>query len=225
MMGPRVILAALCLCSAAGAIAQTSDTPATTAQSQITAQETAKAQEDAIFAQAVEAINERDYAKGFQIFQTLAQADVADAQYNLAVLYNAGLGRPVNYRESAYWASLAHLQGIAKAQPLATRTKENLTEDAQKHLANRLQQKLADDIEAGKPKAAHQMAELTYKMMPEPDLETAYVWYSICNALGIKPCSAGVKEVGSQLEADQILKAQQRASEVFDSSPYAKAMQ
>lgn len=211
----RIILCGV-LSIAPLAHAQTADAPDS---------DSIKAQEDTLFAAAVDAIGARDYATGFRIFQQLAKADVADAQYNLAVLYNAGLGRPINYREAAYWASLAQLQGITKAQSLAAKTKDNLTEEAQKHLSNRLQEKLASDIGAGKVQATYQMAQLTHKMMPEPDMETAYVWYSICNALAIKPCSAGLKEIGAELEPDQILKAQQRANDVFEDSVFAKRME
>ena len=42
-----------------------------------------------------------------------------DAQHNLAVLLNAGKGRPRNYVEALFWSWQAQLGGIEDAEDLA----------------------------------------------------------------------------------------------------------
>src|SRR5687768_3801590 len=53
-----------------------------------------------------------------EIKETKARAEQGDAeaQYNLAVLYDMGIGAPKNYTESGKWYAKAAAQGVAEAQ-------------------------------------------------------------------------------------------------------------
>ena len=91
-----------------------------------------KKMENAAFKEAVQAVKNKNYIHAITLFK--AQADIArhDAQYNLAILLNAGKGRPRNYVDALYWSWQAQLGGIEDA--------ENLSDD----IMNLLPVKVAD---------------------------------------------------------------------------------
>ena len=64
----------------------------------------------------VEAYNRGDYASALREFRPLALQGIADAQYNLGVMYGTGQGVPEDDRQAAYWYRQAAEQGDADAQ-------------------------------------------------------------------------------------------------------------
>ena len=62
------------------------------------------------------AYNAGDYATALQEWTPLAEAGDEVAQYNLAWMYDSGLGVPQDYKEAAKWYQLAADQGDADAQ-------------------------------------------------------------------------------------------------------------
>ncbi len=57
-----------------------------------------------------------DYATAIREWRPLAKQGVADAQYNLGVMYVEGLGVPQNYAKAVGWWRKAAEQGHATAQ-------------------------------------------------------------------------------------------------------------
>ena len=57
-----------------------------------------------------------DYATAFVEFSELAEQGYADAQYNLALMYDNGEGVTQDYAEAVKWYTLAAEQGDATAQ-------------------------------------------------------------------------------------------------------------
>ena len=70
---------------------------------------------------ATDFVKEKRYTEAVSIFEELARNNEHDAQYNLAFLINGGKGITKNYSEALFWAILARLGKIEKA--------EDLTED------------------------------------------------------------------------------------------------
>ena len=56
------------------------------------------------------------YAEAIKKYRPRAEAGDAVAQYNLGMLYSAGLGTPVNHKEAMKWYRMAAEQGDADAQ-------------------------------------------------------------------------------------------------------------
>jgi hypothetical protein len=68
------------------------------------------------FDEGLAAYNRGDYATALKEWRPLAVAGNADAQFNLGVMYERGLGVPQDYREAVKWYRLAAEQGHAGAQ-------------------------------------------------------------------------------------------------------------
>ena len=63
--------------------------------------------ENEAFSEAVKAVKARDYSQALILFEQQANDAKHDAQYNMAVLSQAGKGRPRNYPDALYWGWLA----------------------------------------------------------------------------------------------------------------------
>lgn len=68
------------------------------------------------FEDGVAAYNRADYAAALRLWRPLAAQGLADAQYNLGLLYAKGQGVPQDYAEALKWWRLAQAQGYAGAQ-------------------------------------------------------------------------------------------------------------
>ena len=68
------------------------------------------------FDEGMAAYNRGDYATAIREWRPLAKQGVADAQYNLGVMYVEGLGVPQNYAKAVGWWRKAAEQGHATAQ-------------------------------------------------------------------------------------------------------------
>ena len=61
------------------------------------------------------AIKKRDYATAVRLIRPLAEQGNANAQYNLGVLYDNGLGVPQDRVRAYMWLNLAAMQGRESA--------------------------------------------------------------------------------------------------------------
>lgn len=64
----------------------------------------------------IAAVDDKDYAKAFEVFSRLAKQGNAEAQHNLAMLYRAGKGVKKDLGASFKWFQQAAEQGIPDAQ-------------------------------------------------------------------------------------------------------------
>ena len=74
--------------------------------------------ENASFKEAVQAVKDKNYSHAIALFEEQAKLPRHDAQYNLAVLLNAGKGQPRNYVDALYWSWQAQLGSIEDAEDL-----------------------------------------------------------------------------------------------------------
>ena len=68
------------------------------------------------YQEAVDAYNREDYKAAYKLILPLAKKAVAQAQYNLGVMYEKGKGVKKNLKEAKKWFQFAAEQGIIKAQ-------------------------------------------------------------------------------------------------------------
>ena len=70
----------------------------------------------AVYNQAIAAVQKGDYATAFKILEPLAKKGDATAQHNIAVLYQDGLGTKADAKQALYWYEKAAAQGEPEAQ-------------------------------------------------------------------------------------------------------------
>lgn len=119
-----------------------------------------------------------------QMLLSLARAGDPEAQFNLALLYSQGFGVPQNDRESLYWGWRARLAGIPAAQALITKMEPAVTPDLRTEVAGRINADLDLRIAGGEGRAMLERSVLLLDLLPEPDLQSAYVWQALSAALG-----------------------------------------
>ncbi|MBO6898124.1 MAG: SEL1-like repeat protein [Shimia sp.] len=168
------------------------------------------------FQSAVRAVQAKDFAAATSLFETLAEADDYDAQFNLAILLRAGQGRPQNFVQALEWSLLAQLGGVERAVKLSADLSELVTPDAQADVFERIDLRLRERLAHGDRSAIMQFIELNSTTLPEPDMQTAYVWSLIAAALGLEEAAAKRDALMAELEADVILTLQDEARALFE---------
>jgi len=176
---------------------------------------------DQQFEEAVTAVHEKAYRKALMLFKTLAEDDISDAQFNAALLIKAGMGQPRNYSEAYYWAVLSDLGGEPRAETLVSELAGILPAEDIDSNHSRILDRLTKQLSDGTSQAIIKFARLHFEFLTEPDYETAYIWYSIAQAMGIKGGFEGSRDVAEYLESVDLIAAQNKSVEIFESSAFA----
>ena len=173
------------------------------------------------FSTAVKAVKARDYGQALALFEQQANNAKHDAQYNMAVLLQAGKGRPRNYLDALYWGWLAQLGGIEEAEDIASEILDTLTEDDVKAVRTRVGENLQSRLENGDINAISQFADYHLTILEEPAHGTAYIWYSIAVALNIPDMIDRRDDTESDVEANELARLQSEARELFEKYKFA----
>jgi len=179
--------------------------------------------DDTAFAAATEAVRAHDFAHAISLFQPLAEKDMADAQYNLAVLYRLGRGFPQNFNEAYYWSALAVLGDGAYAADMVDELGGALPPKDRETVIDKIKTRLSAQIDAGDVAATRKLARLFMELLEEPDYPEAYLWFSICYALGNNACEEGRDEAAGELEAEALSAAQEKTAATFAASAFGRA--
>ena len=176
---------------------------------------------DDTFGEAVQAVKDRDYGRALKLFEQQANDAKHDAQYNMAVLLQAGKGQPRNYLDALYWGWLAQLGGIEEAEDLVGDMLDALTEKDAEAVRGRVSETLRARLDNGDINAIAQFAGYHLSIMVEPDYGTAYIWYSIAAALNIPEMADRRDNTENDIEAEELARLQTEARELFDKYNFA----
>ena len=168
------------------------------------------------FAEAVQAVKDKNYQHAVNLFELQAFAAQHDAQYNLALLLRSGKGRPQNYQQALFWAWSAYLGGIEPAKELSEDLKNILPEDSLKMTREKLIDTLADRIDAGDRSALMELALFYKEISEEPNFEEAYLWYSIASAFLLEGAISERNEAADKVETKSLVELQDRAGTIFE---------
>jgi len=167
------------------------------------------------FEAAVDAVKAEDFGLANDLFFALAEQDDHDAQFNLAVLLEAGKGTPQNYTLALEWAWLAQLGGVTRAQGLADRLADKLLPATKDMIASRIDSRLQGRLSKGASAAIMQYVAFNQTILTRPDLETAYIWTLIGAALNIDQAAKTRNDIEAMLEPRVTLNAQEAARTMF----------
>ena len=168
------------------------------------------------FAEAVQAVKDKNYQHAVNLFELQAFAAQHDAQYNLALLLQSGKGRPQNYQQALFWAWSAYLGGIEPAKELSEDLKNILPEDSLKMTREKLIETLTDRINAGDRSALMELALFYREISEEPNFEEAYLWYSIASAFLLEGAIFERDEAAGKVETKSLVELQERAGTIFE---------
>lgn len=145
------------------------------------------------------------------IFLALARAGDGEAQFNLALLYLEGVGVPQNTREALYWGWRARLSGIPAAPTLLARLADEATPDLRSETATRINADLESRVISGEGRAMLERSVILSDLLPEPDLQGAYVWQALAAALGTPVAAQARDATLDKIDPKDRLAAQQAA--------------
>ena len=172
---------------------------------------------NATFNEAIQAVKDKDFRHAAKLFLLQAENNQHDAQYNLAILLEAGKGVPQDFTRALIWAWSAQLGGIEAAEELAKDLSGYLPEKSIEEVREAVRARLETRIEAGSPDAVSQFATFHLQMLDEPDYETAYVWYSISTALGLDGALEARDDARDNVDDEKIVELQSEAGTIYES--------
>ncbi len=172
---------------------------------------------DATFREAVQAVKDKDFRHAVRLFTIQAENDQHDAQYNLALLLEAGKGAPQDFLKALTWAWAAQLGGIEAAEELAEDLAGYLPEKSIETVREAVQERLRARIDKGHAAAVSQFATFHLLMLEEPDHETAYIWFSISAALGLEGALEARDDARENVDGERIIELQSEAGTIYES--------
>ena len=172
--------------------------------------------ENKSFKEAVKAVKNKNYAHAITLFEAQAKLPRYDAQHNLAVLLNAGKGRPRNYVDALFWSWQAQLGGIEDAEDLASDIVDLLPPKVTDEVRKRVHDALQTRIDAKDLTAIPQFAKYHLTILAEPDYGNAYIWYSIAAALNMPETGDARDDAESQIDSKKLVELQMETQSLFD---------
>ena len=172
---------------------------------------------NATFNEAIQAVKDKDFRHAAKLFLIQAENNQHDAQYNLAILLEAGKGVPQDFTKALIWAWSAQLGGIEAAKELAEDLTGYLPEKSIEEVREAVRARLEARIRAGSADAVSQFASFHLQMLDEPDYETAYIWFSISAALGLKGTLEARDDARDNVEDERLVDLQSEAGSIYES--------
>ena len=164
---------------------------------------------------AVKKIKDKKFLEAVEIFEKLAGQGVPEAQFNLALLNNNGLGTPKNFKMALYWSWYAHLNGHTTALDQVNSIYGSITEALRDTVANLIIDELLSAANTGDRLSALKLGQTYTGLLVTPDYPSAYLWLSIAQAYGIEQASVLLAQTAKQLTVEEILVQQEQASSKF----------
>ena len=171
----------------------------------------------ATFNEAVQAVKDKNFRHAAKLFALQAENNQHDAQYNIAILLEAGKGVPQDFTKALIWAWSAQLGGIEAAEELAEDLTGYLPEKSIEEVREEVRARLEARIKAGSADAVSQFASFHLQMLDEPDYETAYIWFSISTALGLKGTLEARDDARDNVEDERLVDLQSEAGSIYES--------
>ena len=163
---------------------------------------------DRLFKMATDFVKEKRYTEAVSIFEELARNNEHDAQYNLAFLINGGKGITKNYSEALFWAFLARLGKIEKAEELTEDLIDIVPEKVLKDVRKKVLEHLLVRFDNKDRAVLTELGDFYLLLLDEQDFENAYLWYNVASAIGIENSGDIRDKVEKELEPDTIVKMQ-----------------
>ena len=171
---------------------------------------------DEEFKSAVKHVDKKQFFEAYQIFSSLAELGIPEAQFNLALLYSNGLGVPKNFKLALYWSWQAHLNNHDTAIDRVNTTYDLINEDLRNSVAQTIIEELVASAQAGDKEAPLKLGKTYLGLFVEAQNLPAYLWLSISQAYGEERASALLEEATSQMTLEEVLAQQEEAQKSFD---------
>jgi TPR repeat protein len=171
---------------------------------------------DEEFKSAIKHVEKKQFFEAYQIFSSLAELGIPEAQFNLALLYSNGLGTPKNFRLALYWSWQAYLNDHETAIDRVNMTYDLINEDLRNSVAQTIIEELVASAQVGDKEAPLKLGKTYLGLFVEAQNLPAYLWLSISQAYGEERASALLEEATSQMTLEEVLAQQEEAKKSFD---------
>lgn len=170
---------------------------------------------DEEFKSAIKHVEKKQFFEAYQIFSSLAELGIPEAQFNLALLYSNGLGVPKNFKLALYWSWQAHLNNHETAIDRVNKIYDLINEDLRNSVAQTIIEELVARAQAGDKASPLKLGKTYLGLFVEAQNQPAYLWLSISQAYGDETASALLDQAATQLTLENLLAQQEEAHKKF----------
>lgn len=167
------------------------------------------------FNDALTEIREGRPTTGAAIFHNLAISGDSDAMFNLALLYEKGLGLPQSGETALYWAWRARLLGHPKGKMLADQLFLGAGKEARKHVLDKLSAELQETIHEDAPLSYIRLAMVEEALAAKPNQIEVYANSAMAVALGFAQAVDLRDQAAARLANRDLPKAEARLAQLF----------
>jgi len=171
------------------------------------------------FEDGMAAFQKGDYQTAFKVWQPMAEAGEAEAQRNIGVMYQQGLGVPQDFGEAATWYRRAAEQGHARAQQNLGALYEEGSGVPQSYVeAAKWYLRAA---EGGNVFAKLNLGVLHEQGVPGLPINVvlAHMWYNLAAAQGSADAARFRDELARHMSREQVAEAQRQAQQWLEKHP------
>lgn len=171
------------------------------------------------FQDGVAAFQKGDFQTALKIWRPMADAGDPEAQRNIGVMYQQGLGVPQDFSEAAAWYRRAAEQGHARAQQnlgalyeKGEGVPQNYAEAAKWYVRA---------AQGGNMLAKYNLGILYEQGVPGVPINVvlAHMWFNLAAAQGSADAARFRDELAANMSRDQVAEAQRQAQEWLDKHP------
>ena len=140
-------------------------------------------------------------------------------------MINGGKGITKNYSEALFWAFLARLGKIEKAEELTEDLIDIVPEKVLKDVREKVLEHLLVRFDNRDREVLTELGDFYLFILDEQDFENAYIWYSVASALGVENSGEIRDKVEKELEPDTIVKIQSASRKRYEEFTENKEME
>lgn len=176
-----------------------------------------KFNKDKEFENAVMLYKNNEYKKAFDKFEKLSEIGDSKSQYNLAVIFYKGLGKPQNFKRSYYWSMMSELNGQKEAKKILNKSKIQINNTNQEEIENEVKENLENAVKEGKIFAIIPLAKWYLSVPKKPDYNNSYLWLSVASALNVENSSIARNSIYRKIKKKNLEKIQNEANDIYTS--------
>ncbi len=160
-------------------------------------------------------LQEKKFEQAINNLKILSQKNDINAQLLYSKILYSGDITPQNFEKSYFWAFSSLVGGLKKSSKILEELNNYLSKKQIEKITKTLMEFLEKKAFEKDKRAIIQIAKIYENFVEPPDMKSAYTWYNLAVAQGIKTAKSKRDEVLDNLEEKDLLEAQNLSIKLF----------
>ena len=161
-------------------------------------------------------LRNKQFTEAINNLKDLCEKNKPEAQLLYAKILYSGEITTQDFEMSYFWANISKLGGLKKSSNIIIKLNDLIDEENKLKINEKIKLFLNKSALAGDKLAIVQIAKWNLELSPEPNFESAYKWYNIAVALGIKSAKIRRDEMIENIEKQRLFEIQKESIKIFN---------